>query len=864
MSEYDPNAAPLSPFFKRWAEIVLAARWPFLLGTLALTAFFAYQGVTKRRIDTSIEAFLATESVAFQQLERLRDDFGRDEIFLLLVEGDVFSQDYLKRLKGLHDELSSIDIEIESLGERKSDRDQPRTRVPAPAKATPVEAEPGGDDEFADFGDDGWGDEAGGTVIDEIISLINARQTRWQGGGLHVGGLLDEWPTDAELPQLRAQVLADRTLLGRVVAPGGRHSAILLRTQLMSEQDSNRVYEEVRRIVSAHDAPGFGIQVAGLPALAADINALMLTDLGRLGAVGLVVMILMMALIFRHPLGVAGPVLVVVQAVLWTLGTMATFDVPMTMITNILPVFVVCVGIGDSVHIQSVYRDAMQRGLDTRAAIVHAVGTTGVPVLFTTLTTAVGLLSFNFALVDAIQDLGTFAALGVALALVHSLVFLPAVLSFNRKSLLGLEPLGAGHTSKRHQGDRFDRFLGLCNHVSRARPGKGAHRPRHFTLATAGAITALSIAGASLLSVYHNPLAWMPESFEIKAAFDAVDEHLSGTADVTLMIETHPGKTLKDRDLLLALEKLEQHLLDYRHPTHGAIVGNVISVLDVVRESHRATHGEKPEAYRVPDTERGVSDMVTLFENAGPDQLKRLATIDLTRSIMTVRLLWLDASSYGPLVEYVQQGIDTHVGGRATVGPTGSALNLLTVVDGLLTDLMRSFGTAFIVITLMMIALLRDLRLGMIAMVPNLLPIAAIMGFMGFVGIPIDLNNILLGSIAIGIAVDDTIHFLHQFRSHHSAHGSVEAAIEHAFAHAGRAMMTTSFILVAGFMVFNAASMYNLQRFGLLVGLTLVLALLVDLLFAPALLRTFFGQTPSNDQRVPGESDAPPHEIAAQ
>ena len=155
----------------------------------------------------------------------------------------------------------------------------------------------------------------------------------------------------------------------------------------------------------------------------------MLTDLARLGVVGMLLMLAMMALIFRHPLGILAPVLVVVQAVLWTLGTMAVLDVPMTMITNILPVFVICVGIGDSVHIQSVYRDAMQRGMEPHAAIVHAIGTTGIPVLFTTLTTAMGLLSFQFAAVDAIQDLGTFAALGVLLALVNSLVFLPAVLS---------------------------------------------------------------------------------------------------------------------------------------------------------------------------------------------------------------------------------------------------------------------------------------------------------------------------------------------------------------------------------------------------------------------------------------------------
>ena len=147
-------------------------------------------------------------------------------------------------------------------------------------------------------------------------------------------------------------------------------------------------------------------------------------------------------------------------------------------------------------------------------------------------------------------------------------------------------------------------------------------------------------------------------------------------------------------------------------------------------------------------------------------------------------------------------------------------------------------------------------------MVPNLLPIGAILGFMGATDIPIDLNNILLASIAIGIAVDDTIHFLHQFRAHVAQHEDVESAIQHSFNHAGRAMTTTSVVLVAGFSVFLAADMFNVQRFGILVALTLVVALLVDLIFTPALLRTFYrakgaGSSTKRKGHVPTQAVAP-------
>ena len=130
--------------------------------------------------------------------------------------------------------------------------------------------------------------------------------------------------------------------------------------------------------------------------------------------------------------------------------------------------------------------------------------------------------------------------------------------------------------------------------------------------------------------------------------------------------------------------------------------------------------------------------------------------------------------------------------------------------------------------------------MGVIAMVPNLLPILFIMGLMGHGAIPIDMANLLIASIALGIAVDDTIHFLHHWRVHYDVNGDVDAAIEYSFDHSGRAMVSTTLILTVGFFVYLASSMAHMQRFGMLIGLTVIMALLIDLIVAPALLRSVF------------------------
>lgn len=817
-----------SPVFAAWGRIVVRYRFVALAATLALSGVFAYITATQLRIDTSVEAFLDTDSDTFDVLRDLRDDFGVDAVMLVVIEGDVFSEGYLAKLRALHEDLARIDIEVKSLGYRPLRKDQP-----AKAKAPETAADNAG---FGDFGDDtGWGDEAGGTIIDEITSLVNARETVWADGGLQVRGLMDTWPTAAELPALKTRVLASKSLVGQVVDPIGRHATIVLRSAFMDQSDQRRLHDEVTRIVGKHKSAGFEGLVGGAPALQGALNSLITSDLLRLGGLGLLLMFVIMTISFRHPIGIFAPVLVVVQGVIWTFGAMALADVPLTMLSNILPMFIVCVGIGDSVHIQSIYRDNRKRGVDNDEAIVAALASTGMPVLFTTLTTCVGLLSFRLASVDAIQQMGTFGAMGVFAAFVHSMIFLPAALTFNRKGLLGLRDV--------QDRDMLDRMLDFCSNLSapRLRDGHVSQRGRNATLLVAVAVVALAAVGISTLRVYHDPVSWIPDKFEIKRAFTALDEHMGGSADLAILIDARDGATVRDRELVLGLEKLEAHIKAYQHPSEPHMVGQIVSVLDVIRESNRATHENAEQYYRLPDTQRGITDMLTMFENAGPSELKRLVTVDLKRTIMIVRVKWMEAGAYAPLVAHIEAGIDEYLGDSYVARPTGSVLSLLTIVGGLITDLMKSFGMAFVFISIMMVVLLRDIRLGLLAMLPNLLPIAAVMGIMGFADIPIDMNNLLLASIALGIAVDDSIHFLHQFQAHHKAHGDVEAAIAHTFSHAGRAIVTTSVILVSGFCIFIAAEMTNLMRFGLLVALTLLLAVIVDLIFTPALLRAVYG-----------------------
>ena len=320
-----------------------------------------------------------------------------------------------------------------------------------------------------------------------------------------------------------------------------------------------------------------------------------------------------------------------------------------------------------------------------------------------------------------------------------------------------------------------------------------------------------------------------------------MDATIGGTAQIMLLLDPVSDKGLRDLDFIKRLEEIEKRILAYQHPGWDEpLVTSAISVLDIIRETNQALHGGDPATFKIPDTERGLSDVLFLFENASPDQLRKLATTDLSKSQVTFNIHWLPATEYQPLADEVAAHIKELFPTPGEVRTTGVVYSMLSTIGLLVRDLARSFGLAFIVITIMMILLLRDLKLGLIAMVPNLTPILALLTVMVHADVPLDMSTLMVFSVAIGICVDDTIHFLHHFQLHYQVDGNTEAAITEALKHGGRAIVITSIVLISGLGIQMLAKVDSIAIFGALVATTIGLALLADLILAPAVLRIFY------------------------
>ncbi|PTB87715.1 RND transporter, partial [cyanobacterium G8-9] len=264
-------------------------------------------------------------------------------------------------------------------------------------------------------------------------------------------------------------------------------------------------------------------------------------------------------------------------------------------------------------------------------------------------------------------------------------------------------------------------------------------------------------------------------------------------------------------------------------------IGKVISLATIVKETNRALHENKEEFYTIPDNADLVSQELLLFENSGSDDLEDVVDSQFSKARITIKLPWTDAVKSHDVLAYVKTE-SAKAFPNDTVITTGMIPLLINTFAGSVHSSVTSYTIAFIAITFMMMLILGSVRIGLLSMIPNLTPIILGLLIMSLANIPLDMFTLLIGSIAIGLAVDDTIHFMHNFRRYYLESLDSAKAIEQTFYTTGKAMVITTIVLSLGFYAYMMANMISVQNFGLLTGSVIILALLADLLLAPALM----------------------------
>jgi hypothetical protein len=789
-------------WFESFARIIYRNPKKTLLISFLFIAAIVSQ-IPKLTLDISTEGFLHKKDPILIDYDAFRDQFGRDELILVAIQTpEVFEKGFLNRLKTLNDDLAE--------------------NVP---------------------------------YIEDITSLINARNTRGEADELIVEDLLEKWPeTPADIAEIKERVFDNPMYKNTLISEDGNFTTILIQLQTYSsiggDTDLLEGFEEnvakeatdlkepekpdekqyltdgenseavnmTREITEKYQAPDFQVYVAGSSAVTHFLKISMIKDVRRFLALAFFTVALFLFIMFRKISGVLLPLLIVVLSLISTIGIMAAFGTPIKLPTQILPSFILAVCVGYSVHILALFYHRFRKNRNKEDAITYATGHSGLAVVMTAATTAGGLFSFSTSDVAPISDVGIFAGIGVLLGMVYTIVLLPALLSI----VTVKDKKGREH---RLDNTAMDRFLAKVGKISTGHP--------YVIFFVSAVFIAFSFVGLMKIRFSHDVLRWLPKNSAVRIATEKIDKALRGSISLEIVVDTGKENGLYDPEILNRLEETAAHLETLE--VGKIFVGKAWSLTTILKEINRALNENRKEFYTVPQDKRLIAQEFLLFENSGSDDMEDFTDSQFSKARVMTKLPFEDAVAYTAFLDEVNTYFQKKYPDVKII-TTGMTALLFRTVTNAIASMSKSYIYALIVITILMILLIGRFRIGLLSMVPNLAPIIVMLGIVGWFNIPMSLFTMLVGNVAIGLAVDDTVHFMYNFRKYFEESGDPNFAVMETLHTTGRAMLVTSCVLSIGFFIFMFASMNNLFHFGLLTGLTIIMALLADYFIAPALM----------------------------
>jgi predicted RND superfamily exporter protein len=655
--------------------------------------------------------------------------------------------------------------------------------------------------------------------VRSVQSLVSANTFRWDAAGdwIEIEPFIDEIPSDpAALAALRERALAYPLYVRTLVSPDGRAAALNVSFREMSDGQfiAADLDGRIRAILRDESRPGRSFHVSGRPHIKAVMYHAMVRDLRVLVPVSFLVVAAVLVPLAGSLRGVLLPLVNVGLAVTWTFGAVAALGRPISVLTVLLAPTLLAVGSVYGVHVVGRYEEEAQQADSAADACGRALGYLVIPVLISGLTTGIGFASLCITNVPAVFELGAFSALGVAAITLCTLTGAPAALAL--LPLRRARRRGAGFA---WVSGGLERLLARMNALSRERP-----------LAVIAFYVGLAVAGLLLvprIDVDTDYLTFFDADSEVRRDFTRVNELLAGVVPLYVVVDGGRPDALREPDALRALERLQQRL--------DAIPGvtRTHSLLDTLRLMNRALARDDPAEERVPDTRGGVAELFFLLPKS---DLQRFATVDQSSANVIVRTGVVGSHALRELGDRIEHALadDLPPGFQARV--TGNAVLLARAADGVASSQSRSIGATTAAVFFVLWLSLRSFPLALLAMVPNLVPVAIFFGVLGAGLAPLSLPTSLIAAIALGLAIDSTVHFLFRYRVERRAGHAPARAAELCGRHVGRDIAVAELMLACGFLAVAASQFATLREFATLSSFTVLLCALCDLMLLPALL----------------------------
>jgi predicted RND superfamily exporter protein len=655
--------------------------------------------------------------------------------------------------------------------------------------------------------------------VSRVESLSTVKNLKGEGDMLTTDPLIgDAVPESREaLARLRTDALGSRLLVGNLVAANARATAIAVYVEPAPGDTTfnQRFAAAVDSLIARESRPGIAVAQTGVPFTKATYARYLEDDQKTVIPIGMAVLLATLFLAFRMLQGVLVPVVTAVVSIVWALGLMAVTGIPITILTAIIPSLLLGIGFTEDVHMISEYHRLLEAGVDKLTAIHRMLEESATPIVVTTATTVLGFGSLIFTDIPLLIEFGWASSMALTANCVATLLILPVMLrAWKIPRALRRSALADSAASS-----SIPRLM--------ERLAEGILRWRVAIFAISAALVVLSLVGWYTVRVNTDLISFFPEKSEIRARIQDLHASLAGGLAFYVVVDSGREDGVKDPAVLKTIARLQDFLAGTGQ------IDKSVSLADYIRRMHREMHRGDPAYEVVPDDAGLIAQYLLMLE--GPE-LAKFVDFDASAANVVVRHNLSGSGDLTALLRKLDVWVAANVPVNLTVRATGEAILFNNASDFMAINEITSFSSTLLVIGLVHAGLFMSIKAGVLSLVPNVVPILCLFGVMGALGIPLNTSTALIATIAIGIAVDDTVHHMVTYSRQLKAHHDQKLAMIATLRSQGRPIIYVSLALAAGFLTLVASKFTPTAQFGLLAAFVMLLAMVAELVLAPLLM----------------------------
>jgi predicted RND superfamily exporter protein len=593
------------------------------------------------------------------------------------------------------------------------------------------------------------------------------------------------------------------------------HKVTAITLVLGDNVEQKRVIRDVNHII-AGESYELSLYQIGMPLVSQALASYTVKDFLRLPPLTLLLIALLLFVLFRNFVCILLPLMCVSVALIWTFGLLSMIQIPLSILTMIVPVFLIAVGTAYCLHIISEYTTCSQQAASKTNVVISTFSSTALPCTLAVFTTIIGLGSLFVNRIQAIHEFALFTCFGMFSLLITILTVLPAVLVLVPKPNKKVSRIG-------RLGNFIERFLDLIVNLN-------LHHQK-TTLSLIGILIIIAAAGVFLIKIETNPVGYFKEGTPVKQHFHDIYQDLSGSFPINVVLDGRDAYYFEDAQHIAAVKGFQDYLETLPK------VDKTVSFADYVMLVNYALHNYDPTYYTLPEEAFEVRMAINnykvmlgedLFSSFMTPQLNRTNILLLTHMSSSRDFLKAKASILAYARHHFPKMLKCEVTGFGIAASASS--HLLT------SGQVKSISISLILIFCIMLLMFLSAKVGLIALLPNFFPIIMNFGFMGWLGIRLSMATSLIASIAIGLAVDDTIHYLHRYNHEFKKDLNKDRALRDTIKKVGKPITFTTIAISIGFLVLLFSHFKPTAIFGFLMVLTMLAALIGALIILPSLM----------------------------